>query len=258
MDYFALPSRAPSGLFSLAVRVLKSFDSFGAKLTGQRPNPRWVWPDWFSTPHNTDFFLEEDFQRAYLKAIEVAGFDYRIPWRVHQALWSVSSTSNLDGDIVEVGTGRGFIMAAVAEWCVEHMGKNPKKIWLFDKFELPSSGDVKKQIFRDYYSPSPQPVMEKFSAWPFVHFVVGDVYQTIPTKAPRKISFLHLDLNDSAAEPWVLEKLWPNLVPGAIILLDDYANRGLEDQYKAINGFLAKRGGATALTTAAGQGIVIK
>jgi len=64
-------------------------------------------------------------------------------------------------------------------------------------------------------------------------------------------------LNDANAEVWVLGALWPKLVPGAIILLDDYANRGLEDQYRAVNSFLEGVGKA-ALTTAAGQGIVVR
>jgi len=255
--YFNLPSPIPAALFSLNIRFLKRWEAIRFAIFKNHSVGDWEWPDWFSTPHNKGFFDTAEFQSAYSKSVEVAGFDYRIPWRVHQALWAAQSTTNLDGDIVEVGTGRGFIMAAVADWMSGAPTPQTKGVWLCDTFEPPDSEDSKKLSFSKYYATGPKDVIESFAPWPFVRFVVGNVYQTLPSQAPDKVSFLHLDLNDADAEVWVLGALWPRLVPGAIIILDDYANRGLEDQYRAVNTFL-EGVGKTALTTAAGQGIVIR
>jgi len=157
-NYFHLPSRIPGALFSLTRRFLKRWEAIRFATFKNRSVGSWEWPDSFSTPHNKGFFDTAEFQSAYSKSVEVTGFDYRIPWRVHQALWAAQSTINLDGDIVEVGTGRGFIMAAVADYLSGAPTPRTKEVWLYDTFEPPDSEDSKKTQFSKYYATGPEDV----------------------------------------------------------------------------------------------------
>ena len=68
---------------------------------------------------------------------------------------------------------------------------------------------------------------------------------------------LHVDLNDAHAEGLAIRYLYERVVSGGIIVLDDYANLGLEDQYAECNEVF-KELGRPILTTPSGQGIVVK
>ena len=55
-----------------------------------------------------------------------------------------------------------------------------------------------------------------------VHFVQGMVEDTIPNHAPDRIAVLRLDTDWYASTRHELEHLYPRLVPGGVLLLDDY------------------------------------
>lgn len=253
--YFLQPNRLPRLLFSLASKSFRATSTLVRRMGFSSRPEQWEYPDSFWTPHNKSFFLKQDFQECYRTAILVAGSDYRIPWRVHQLLWAAESAKNLPGDIVEVGTGRGFMMAAVLRYlemrCID------KKVFLYDLFQQPGRGESTKLQFSRFYADSYEEVRRNFAQFSNATLVPGDVYATLRAGHPNPISLLHLDLNDAPAETFVLEALWESLLPGALIVLDDYANRGLEDQYEAVNRFLEKKN-TRAMSTASGQGIVIR
>ena len=71
----------------------------------------------------------------------------------------------------------------------------------------------------------------------------------------EKVAFLHIDLNNAAAEAGALRYFWPKVVQGGIIVLDDYAQ--VLSQNHAMN-VLAAELGFSILTTGTGQGIIVK
>ena len=80
---------------------------------------------------------------------------------------------------------------------------------------------------------------------------------TLDAVAGRKIAYLSVDLNNAPAESGVIERLWPQLSSGAIVVIDDYAFSGHDAQYSMWNAFAAKRGLMVA-TLPTGQGLLIK
>jgi hypothetical protein len=219
--------------------------------------------DNIATRNNMSFINGRDFERYHSKSIEFSGRDYRFYLRVHQALWCASVTKNVDGDFVELGTGRGYIFAAVCEYL--RTEKINKSVYLFDTF-LPyktskDTGEQKKgQKKSGFYAENYDVVNKKFSEFDFVILVQGkcpEILDKIYGGNNRKISFLHVDLNFHEVELTSLKLLWPYLSDSAIILLDDYANPGREIQYEAHNHFFDEKS-LKILTTATGQGIVIK
>ena len=213
-------------------------------------------PDWIRTPHNTSFMSEESFIKGYRTAIELVGSDYNIPWRVHQAQWAAHSCMHVEGDFVELGTGRGFVMLSVLGSFSNWESLN-KKIYLFDVFSKFADSGLGKAVHDHYYAENYALVADRFKHWKNVNLVEGDIRETLPDNCPTRISFLHIDLNDSSTEIEALSFLYDRVSEGGIILLDDYANRGEEKAYKDFTLYFSNKN-LNILTVPSGQGIVIK
>jgi O-methyltransferase len=72
-----------------------------------------------------------------------------------------------------------------------------------------------------------------------------------------KIAFLHLDLNSAGPEIAAAEYFWDKMVPGAIMLLDDFGYGGFEEQREAFVAF-ANRKGLSVLYSPVGPGMILK
>ena len=57
-----------------------------------------------------------------------------------------------------------------------------------------------------------------------VHFVKGPVEQTIPANAPETIALLRLDTDFYESTRHELIHLFPRLVPGGVLIIDDYGH----------------------------------
>ena len=193
--------------------------------------------DNLATRCNMGFIESDSFKKLHSKSIQFSGRDYKFYLRVHQVLWCASAASNIEGDYVELGTGRGYLFAAVCEYLrVHHIHKY---VYLFDAF-LPfktdkNTGEQKLgQKRSEFYAESYEMVHQKFTEFDFVNLVQGKCPGTLKEiygEGLRNISFLHVDLNYHKIELGSLEFLWQYLSEGAVILLDDYANPGRETQY---------------------------
>lgn len=253
---------APSGWAWFLARAVLAVDRrlllSWMKFTGQYPKRRgWSWTDGFYTPHNTDFRIEASFEASYRYAVHAVGSDFRIPWRVHQAIWAARSAPIQDGKIVELGTGKGFIMSALLHNL--EMNKVPRgEALLFDFFAKPAESGFGREGFAAVYAENSEEVRSRFSQFDELRLVEGDVRSTVPAcLKDLAVAFLHLDLNEPRIETEMLSQVWDQLLPGGIVLLDDYANDGMEESYEGMNS-LARRIGFSILTTAAGQGIIVK
>jgi O-methyltransferase len=65
--------------------------------------------------------------------------------------------------------------------------------------------------------------MSEFKNVELIKCFVPDVQPQVKTD---QIAYLHIDMNSAAPESAAVEYFWSKLVPGAIILLDDYAYTG--------------------------------
>jgi hypothetical protein len=206
--------------------------------------------DLTATCNNDGFRDEPVFAAAYARAVAAAGWDFDVPWRVHQLLWCAEQARKVEGDIVELGTARGFFMSAVlAAW--PGWTESSRSLHLFDTFE-PGEGR-----FAGYYATSFEDSARNFAEWPRVHLHRGDLFETLPAAAIGRIAFLHIDLNHPEPEVFGLRRLWDRVPRGGIVLLDDYAYLGCDAQYRAMNALAAELGIAI-LSTPTGQGLIVK
>jgi len=100
-------------------------------------------------------------------------------------------------------------------------------------------------------------VTQRFADLKNVHVTQGSVPEILYQVAPEKIAFLHLDINSAAAEIGALEFLFDRIVPGGVIVLDDYGWLFYRAQKEAEDPFFAARG-CRVLELPTGQGMVIK
>ena len=207
-------------------------------------------------------FMNEDLFRASYMRMRVASREVNDPglhFRVHQILWATQRCFKLDGDFVECGTGRGMMMSAALH-SLENWNVANKNLYLCDTFEPfgidPETGRNDERFgVVDTYAKSLSDVEGNFSEWKRINFVVGFIPDSLQLAEIEKVAFLHIDLNHAAAEVSALRHLWPKVVKGGIIVLDDYAQKLLQNQ--AMN-LLATELGFSILTTGTGQGIIVK
>lgn len=70
-------------------------------------------------------------------------------------------------------------------------------------------------------------------------------------------AFLHVDLNSAEAEVGALRAIWPNLVGGAVVILDDYGFPDFEMSRRA-HDELADELGYEILALPTGQGLILR
>ena len=73
----------------------------------------------------------------------------------------------------------------------------------------------------------------------------------------QKVAYLSVDLNNSLAERGVIERLWPKMATGGMVLLDDYGSRGFTPQHDMWNEF-ARSVNRRIMTIPTAQGLLIK
>jgi len=220
--------------------------------------------DGMATAHNLNFFNDDRFKSATQRAIKAGGFDYDIPLRLHQAIWCADKAMALPAEsiFVELGTGKGYVMSGIlGSLDFLKIDLKDKAVFLFDTFESHATDFKSKQdasLGRNiYYAESFKSVEMNFLEYKNVRLVKGKLPDTLEEVKFEKIAFLHIDLNAPDIEIDCLKKLWDRILPGGVVLIDDYAYYGFEYTTKLFNK-LAEELGVSILTTASGQGIIVK
>jgi hypothetical protein len=160
----------------------------------------------------------------------------------------------IPGDLVECGVWRGGNMLAMARMLVR-LGDTGRNLFLYDTFEgmsAPTDSDVAvhgesaKELYDDLRKSGEgwcQASLEDvratmaLSGYPpeRIHFVRGRVEETIPGTVPERIAVLRLDTDWYESTRHELEHLYPRLVRGGILMIDDYGHwqgaRRATDEY---------------------------
>ena len=222
-----------------------------------------VAPDGLFTLHGADFRNDPAFQKAYAAGVAAAGTDYNWHWRVYVGLWAASYATRFDGDFVECGVYRGCLSAAI----MTYLGweKLPRQFYLLDTFQglvETMISDEESRIGRKAgaegsYSECFDVVKANFAKYSNVSIVRGPVPDTLGAIKSERIAYLSIDMNCAAPEIAAGEHLWPKLVDGGVILLDDYNYKGYEPQRKAWNAFAARHD-VPILSLPTGQGLIVK
>lgn len=165
--------------------------------------------------------------------------------------------NNIQGDVVECGVWRGGSMMAIAE-VLKQSGSTNRDLYLFDTFEgmsLPSEHDVDLSGVTASKLMASHDKKNEDSVWCIasieevdanlktvgyppdkIHLIKGMVENTIPAGAPDKIALLRLDTDWYESTKHEMEHLFPRLVPGGVLIIDDYGH--WQGARKAIDEYL--------------------
>jgi O-methyltransferase len=167
---------------------------------------------------------------------------------------------NIEGSFVECGVWKGGSMLATAEALLNKKVTN-RLLYLYDTFEgMPPPGD--KDISYDNQDAESMLASnknkEKNLVWAYsgleevkrtmqlapypasnINYIKGKVEDTIPSTLPEKIALLRLDTDWYESTRHELIHLYPKLVPGGVLIIDDYGYwkgaRKAVDEYIAEN-----------------------
>lgn len=202
---------------------------------------------------NLSLLRDERFIEAFKTVIhETNTVGYGIMWRFYMFCWAARTCLRRDGDFVECGVASGSSSAIMCRYL--NFQIIPKRMYLYDVWESDSRVDASGTRFT---VDSFEFVKGRFSPYQNVELVQGFIPESFAKAAPERIAFLHIDLNNADAEIAALEHLFDRVVPGGIVLFDDYGFSGYLSSKQAEDKWLGQRGYMVAeLPT--GQGLLIK
>jgi hypothetical protein len=223
--------------------------------------------DGFATVHSVAWMEEPRFKEAYRRALATDhpfGPDLHIEWRIFLPCWAASVAKDLPGDFVDCGVASGMMPSAVCSY-IDFNRYPEKKYYLLDTFGdfpmdqfLPEERYVGvdksvEHLFKDTWSS----VLATFAEYPNVVPIRGMVPDTLPLVPSEQIAYLLLDMNAAKPERYAIEYFWDRIVPGGMIVLDDYGFGQHIIQKLVLDDFFSSKG-VTVFTMPTAQGLVIK
>jgi hypothetical protein len=171
----------------------------------------------------------------------------------------------LPGDIVEIGVGRGD---SFFSWCkfleVFSPTDTSRKVIGFDSFEgltdfTPADGPLAPASDKVVGGWSPRSAIDEVDRLNDLHnannvcakvrgmLVAGKVQDTVPTfeekqRPGMRISLLHVDVDLFAPTACVLDHFYDLIVPGGVVVFDEYAMAPWAGESKAWDVFAKERG----------------
>lgn len=210
----------------------------------QRILPGWTYrADGMATAHYSPFIEDPAFTAAYdrMAGEWTPGKIIDARWRMWLLTRLALQARALPGDYAEFGTYRG----GCAYMVLSLVDLTGRRLHLFDTFAgIPAENLTDHEQDAGYAGrlddTSAGYVRDLLSRWspvPAIH--AGDVMQTVPGDL-GSLAWAHIDLNAAVPTAHVLERVYPLLVPGAVVLFDDYGWGGYEDQRAVIDEFMTE------------------
>ncbi len=169
----------------------------------------------------------------------------------------VKDVISLEGDIAELGVYRGGSAKALAKVIEKY---NPdKNLLLFDTFEGFPEPDTKQDLFKkgDLSDTSYEEVKDYLNNYKFVSIYKGLFSDTLPTVVEKSYSFVHIDGDLYSSVQECCEYFYPKMVPGGIILFDDYGFLCAPGAKNAVDEYFLNKV-ESPIWIPTGQAIVIK
>lgn len=170
----------------------------------------------FTWCRNVSLLDDRPFRRAWSDNIR-GDTDKATVWRRYVQACAAYHCVQLPGDFVECGVYAGTGVKTV----MDYLGGRdfPKTFWAYDTFDY---NPVEGRSFADQKDGMFDTVRTRFEGYGQVRLARGLLPGVLDAHCPQSIAYLHLDLNSAEHEIAVLERLFPLIVPGGILILDDY------------------------------------
>ncbi len=181
------------------------------------------------------------------------------PRRMHKLLahWELyKRVANLPGDVVECGV---YKAASLVRWAMFRdalEAPRARNIVAFDAFGAFPRDGIAGRDDQDFIArfetagdglsmDEVRAVLAHRGLDAAVTLVPGDVRVTIPAhlaaRPATRIALLHLDMDVHEPTAFALDLLWPRIVPGGMVVIDDY--NAVEGATRAVDEWLSSRSG---------------
>lgn len=213
--------------------------------------------DGLITRHTADFLKDEGFLSAYASGKATGSWNNMNPrWRVYTACWAACHAAKLEGDFVECGVNRGGMALAIMEYL--KFNTLQKRFFLLDTYAGFPEGQRAAVANQGQYSSCYDEVVKTFGPYPGARIIRGAVPDALSMIDAEQLAFLSIDMNSAEPEIAALRQLWPRLVAGAAIMLDDYGGGPAYIDQKNAFDALAQEIEFKILALPTGQGLIIK
>lgn len=250
-----MKSSADLDLFTAAVAAIRSI--FGTVYASD---------DLIAIRRNVGFLAEDRLIEAVQRSLSPIADVYLRDqaeskmWRLHTLTWAASNAAKLEGDFVECGVFNGFSAAVVCEYL--NFRRQSKKFYLYDTFaglspQYSSEQELAKNKFFSRHPDVYDVCVSRFSTYPNISIIRGVLPDVLNECAPECVAFLHLDLNCAQAERATLAFFLDRVMPGGIVVLDDYGKAAFWKQKEAADE-VARAYGQAILELPTGQGLLLK
>ncbi len=221
--------------------------------------------------HEYDYYWNDAFKRIDIRQImpfgEVAARVIRDDrtylnvdrlYTMWQALESLPSTART---VAEVGVYRGGSAWFVAEALRRADREMP--FYVCDTFEghveVDESIDGLHRPATQFTRVKADKVAKYLRGFPFVRMEVGDIRERAPGFAnEHAFGFVHLDVDVYPITRFCLDFFGSRMVPGGVIVMDDYGTTTCEGVKKAVDEFKESNAGFRVLHLLTGQAVVTK
>lgn len=223
----------------------------------------------FVADDNIELLLNQHFEKFNISPLEVAKnfpiYSRRIMLKRFLAHYEFfRMIMDLPGDIVELGVYRGTTLMTWANFLeIRNMGDRHKQVFGFDNFSgfttiTEKDGSRDKGIHKDvggFNSSIFEEILnnaievfdqDRFIPYkPRVKVIKGNIEETVPEFVKNnpglRICLLHLDADMYLPTSIGLANLWPLIVPGGIVLFDEYGIRPWEGESNAVDEYFVEK-----------------
>jgi hypothetical protein len=208
-----------------------------------------VYPNFCHTERAKTFLHDQAFLDDY-RRFERNPHSIDRKWAVIQFLKLVD---NLAGDTVECGAFQG----GTSFFILKH-GRRDRAHHIFDSFEGLSAPDAIDGAYwnKGSLSSAESVIRENLKSFSNVQYYRGWIPDRFPEVADRRFCFVHVDVDLYRPTKDSLEFFFARLMPGGVIICDDYGFDTCPGARKAMDEFAAEQG-LVVLDLPTGQGIII-
>ncbi|MCK4761355.1 MAG: class I SAM-dependent methyltransferase [Candidatus Aminicenantes bacterium] len=190
------------------------------------------------------YYLPQEYDFEYINVRNNLPMEFAVPHdSAVRLIDCVKTTANLSGEILELGTGYGGSTYLIAD-TVKRNNIN-KTIYTIDRFKsTPYLPELSLETVRGHLKPFPNVVI-----------LQGQFEEQVKNLDISKISFCFYD---AYAVPEVLRHIYPKMVPGGILLIDNYTHGCNRNWGKPMADLFFENKAEKIIRTGKEQGLVIK
>ena len=190
-------------------------------------------------------FKDESFWRIVPQVHDFTQLPMEPMWSLYEAVRYLVSR-DIRGDFVECGVFFGGASMLIAH-TLNSLGVTDRDLWLYDSFQgfvgeqtaddVTWYGDSIDLRFDDFQSIVEANIASTNYPRERAHLVKGDIEKVAPDNQHESIALLRLDTDTYHSTAAELKHLYPKLVPGGVLIIDDYGHalgaRRAVDEYFA-------------------------